>query len=56
MAVLVLIFVFLAILWAPCRVFAGVLTLLTLAYFCPLVVVSGIIGAVLIKRYFGNEV
>lgn len=56
MAVLVLIFVFLAVLWAPCRVFAGVLMLIALTYFCPLVVVSGIIGAVLIKKYFGEKV
>ncbi len=56
MSILVLIFVFLAILWAPCRVFAIVLALLTLLYFCPFIVVSGIVGAVVIKKYFGDKI
>lgn len=56
MDVIVLIAAFLAVVWAPARIFGIFLVFLALVWFCPWVVVTGIIGAILIKRRFGDEV
>ncbi len=52
MDIIVLIAVFLAVVWAPARVFAIFLVFVALLWFCPLAVVFGIIGAIIIKRGF----
>lgn len=56
MSILVLVFVFLVILLKPFRVFAVVLAMLVLLYFCPFIVVFGIVGAVLMRKHFGDKV